>query len=158
MPLPKMFFRTQTRSWYVKLKGKFISLGKDEREARTEYQALVPPESNAETDDAGLLVSAYLDYVAANRAPGTYRLTSMHLHSFLDHLGDAFPVGDVRGFHLQQWADKRFAGKSDSYKGQGMKSVKACWSWGARMGIIDIDPLRPVRLPSAGQRESFFTH
>jgi integrase len=151
-----MFFRKQTQSWYVKIDGKFVPLGRDEREARKKYQELLPPESNADTDDVRSLVSAYLDYVSANLSPGTYGLASVHLNSFLTHLGEYFPVDEVKGFHLQQWADKRFAGLSDTYKNQGMRTVKACWSWGTRMGLIPIDPLRPVRLPPAAQRETFF--
>lgn len=45
MSRPRMFFRKQTQSWYVKLKGKFVPLGKDEREARKRYLELVPIES-----------------------------------------------------------------------------------------------------------------
>ena len=129
MPRPKMFLRKGTESYYVKLSGKFVPLGKGEQEARLKYQTLVPPESG-DLDDVQSLVSAYLDYVAANKAPGTFGLASTHLNSFLEHLGDCFPNDEVKGFHLQQWADKRFAGLSDTYKNQGMRTVKACFSWG----------------------------
>jgi integrase len=151
-----MFFRSGTKSWYVKIDGKFVPLGRDERAARQKYQQLVPPEAREDTDDVQTLVAAYLGYVASNLSPGTYGIASTHLNSFLAHLGDSFPNDEVRGFHLQQWADKRFAGLSDTYKNQGMRTVKACWSWGTRNGFIPADPIRPVRLPPAAQRETFF--
>jgi hypothetical protein len=95
-----MFFRKQTQFWYVKIDGKFVPLGKDEQEARKKYQSLLPPESNADTDDVRSLTSAYLDYLAANRSDGTYKIASRHLTDFAtyleEHLGQRPDLGVLR--------------------------------------------------------------
>jgi hypothetical protein len=117
---PRMFLRAQTQSYYVKIGGRFIPIGLGEEEARKKYLELLPPEARDDTDDVRCLTSAYLDYLAANRADATYEIAHRQLTAFADYLGDYFPVEEVRGFHLQQWADKAFKGKSDGYKRRAM--------------------------------------
>jgi hypothetical protein len=47
----RLFFRESTQSWYVKLSGRFVRLGKDELEARKRQTSLVSPECWADRDD-----------------------------------------------------------------------------------------------------------
>jgi integrase len=150
-----MFFRKSTQSYYVKLGGKFVPLGRDEQEARKKYRSLVPQPMRMEGDTIGAIIGAYLDYLAANRTNGTFDIAARHLRDFAESVGGLCSAVVVRGFHLQAWGDKRFAGKSASYKNRGMRAVKCCWSWAAAMGIIPTNTLRDVRLPPPGQREAY---
>jgi len=45
MALSRMFSRKQTQSYYVKLEGNFVPLGRDKRETRERYRELLPVES-----------------------------------------------------------------------------------------------------------------
>ena len=69
MSRPHMLFRRQTESFYVKVDGKFVPLGKDEKAARAKYQELLPPEARDDTDDVRTLTSIYLDYLAVPAGP-----------------------------------------------------------------------------------------
>jgi integrase/recombinase XerC len=155
MSRPRMFFRKQTQSYYVKIDGQFIPLGKDEQKARIRYQELLPVESRGHATDVQGFVDQYLAFVLANRSDGTYQIAVRHLTDFVAHVGKNFPVDQVRGFHLLQWADKRFSGRSDSYKNRGMSAIKACWSWGAKTDYLPVDRLRSAPMPTPGQREAF---
>ena len=111
MSKARMWKRKSNETYYVTLSDKQIPLGKDERKAQQELQRLVPPDANGETDDVRGLVDRYLSFVAnsADHSPKTYEIDSGHLNSFADSLGEYFPLADVIGQHLTDWADRRFA-------------------------------------------------
>ena len=158
MALVKPWKRKSNETWYVTLSGKQVPLGKDEREAWKEFNRLVPPDTNGETDDVRGLVDRYLNFVAnsADHSAKTYEIDSGHLNSFADSLGEYFPLADVIGQHLTDWADRRFADCSPTTKNQGMRTVKACWAWGCQQGILKANALKYAKMPTPKIREVFF--
>ena len=158
MSMVRPWKRKWNETYYVTLSGKQIPLGKDEREAWKEFQRLVPPDANGDTDDVRGLVDRYLSFVAnsADHSAKTYEIDSGHLNSFADSLGEYFPLADVIGQHLTDWADRRFADCSPTTKNQGMRTVKACWAWGCQQGILKANTLKYAKMPTPKIREVFF--
>ncbi len=86
MRQPKPFFRKQTSSWYVQIKGKQHPLGKDKDEAfRLYHELMANPNryhnrwSDSWMDLVAVLIDRFLAYSEKNNSKRTYEWYVRHL-------------------------------------------------------------------------------
>lgn len=153
---PQPFFRKQTQSWYLRLGKEWISLGKDETEAREQYHQIMTkrrerPQLGVDTV-CGIL-NKYLNFAEANRSKRTFEVAEFHLKRFIQHVG-RLKLARLRPYHVQQWLDAVYK-TSDSYRSLAARTVKKALNWAYEMGVIDANPIARFKCPSEGMREFF---
>ena len=77
MRVRKPYFREQTQSWYVKLDGHDVPLGKDEAEAWDHYHELMAERARTgkmqiANDSVVTLINRYLDWLEKTFYPGAW--------------------------------------------------------------------------------------
>ncbi len=64
----------------------------------------------------------------------------------------AFPVTDLKPFHVQQWIDSKKTWGA-TYRNNAITAVKRCLSWAEKLGHIDRNPIRSVEKPTPDRRK-----
>lgn len=155
MRQPRPFFRKQTQSWYVQIRGRQIPLGRDKAAAWKKYHELMAEHHLGPVADesvAGVL-NRYLVWARANRARSTFKKKVAHLRSFAQHIGRQLKVSDLKPYHVQRWIDENYAGLSGTYVGIAISEVLTALNWAVRLGYVPRNPVAGMPKPRPGMRE-----
>lgn len=85
---PRPFFRKQTQSWYVQIRGRQFPLGRDQEEAFLRYHHLMAGQVEAGPSlTLSRLIDDFLEWNLHRRAPRTYEWYRDFLQKFHRHIG-----------------------------------------------------------------------
>lgn len=142
MRQPKPFFRKFTQSWYVTIDGRQFPLGRDETAAWDQYHRLMSARENLTSTALKVvdLFEAYLDWVKANRSPGTYEKLQHYLSSFAAFVGSRKRVDALQPRDVTAWLAKH--PKWTSSTGNDASSiVQRAFNWAVKHRHLDHTPL-----------------
>ncbi len=174
---PKPFFRTARDAWYVQLGSQQLRLCPGPRSAATEgaaweaFHRLMAARAAADNSavsataapgppqtglTVGELFEKYLDWCRRHREPRTYDGYLWHLQRFCDHLKTArtLPAAALRPFHVVEWLDAH-PGWGPTYRRNATAAVQRAYNWAAELGHLPHSPVRGIKKPMPGRRESF---
>lgn len=158
MRVPQPYFRKQTGSYYVQIRGKQYALGKDEEAAWQEYHRLMAGQQElAPTTPAAVVIDQFLEWVKNNQAPATYEFYCRHLTSFAEYIGARLPVRSLKPYHVTRWVDRDYAGQSDTSKFAAFRSAQRAFNWAKKQGIIPASPIERIDKPTPRRRETYLT-
>ncbi len=157
---PKPFFKQARQLWYVEIDRKQHCLGPDKEAAFHLYHQLMQAKqktplglasAGVKTPLVAVLADAFLGWMKANRAEGTYGWYQRLLQRFCAKY-PSLNVADLRPFHVQEWVDSH-PHLSKSTRRNFIRSVKACVRWSLNQGYIDKHPLLGLSIPANEYRE-----
>ena len=172
---PKPWQRKQTVAWYCTLNSKRVFLGHDKKSADKKFHELMvkPADVAGQRMTLYRLSQLYLDWVEANRAPGTYDLNKHHLKSFIGHVGKSLKAAELRGYHVTNWYEqltvvptKKEIERAQS-EGRKVKprrvstttqsdaagAVKRMLNWAVGRGLIELNPIAGLKRPKRKRRD-----
>lgn len=158
MKRPKPFYRKFTKTWYVKIDGKFHRLGADEAEAWEKYHALMlgrQPQPTTPDSPVQDLLGKFLTWCEKHREKRTYKWYAQYLISFVGHIGRKLTVERLKPFHVTEWLDELPGG--DNYKNGAVRAVMRAFNWAAKQGHISANPVTGVERPRAHGRVIYLT-
>ena len=97
------------------------------------------------------IIDDFLEHVATNQAPDTYRWYRDLLQKFI-LLHPNLTVDDVRPYHVQRWVDG-YEHLSKSSRTNHLRAVKHCVKWAVTQGYLDRNPLQYLSVPAYERRE-----
>lgn len=163
--IPKPWFREDRGEYFVTIRGQRHRLGTDKEEADRQFHELMAkkpeaPKRPPPTTDLTVaeVYDKYLDWCQKHRSPRTYAWYSNHIQLFLDFLPDpvAMPALSVRPFHIVEHIDKRPTWGANQRRG-AMVALTRPFNWSAKLGYIDLSPVRGIEKPEAMKRDSKLT-
>jgi integrase len=158
MRVPEPFKRTQTNSYYVQIRGKQISLGKDRDAAWQKYHRLMAGETDlAPSTPAAVIIDQFLEWVSINQAPATYDFYKRHLTSFARFIGARLRVSELKPYHVTRWVDREYKGQSNTSKFAAFRSAQRSFNWARKQGIIQSSPIERLDKPTPGRREDYIS-
>jgi integrase len=174
---PKPWFREDRQAYFVTINGTRHNLGPDRKEAFRRFHELMaqPDESVPSADTSprhpaptippltgpltvGQVFDKYLDWCQRHRSGRTYEWTRQHVQRFCDHLRVArtMPAGDLRPFHLVEWVDSKKTWGPNQKRG-AIVALTRPFTWAAKLGYIDANPVRGIEKPQPKKRDSWMT-
>ena len=165
MRTPKPWYRRQTDTWYVCLRGKQVPLAKgkrSKREAEEAFHRLMalsaiecgPPLQTAKVLDGRslevvVLLDQFLNWVQQNL--DCYEWHRWVIQEFANACG-GLAVGEIKPIHVTNWlAQKTTWGPTTRNRVIG--EVKQAFNWGVEQGLIESNPIKTLRKPTAKRRE-----
>ena len=165
MRTPKPWYRQQTDTWYVCLRGKQIPLAKgkrSKREAEEAFHRLMAVSAMDSPGPAGaraavnnhslqvvVLLDQFLDWVQQNL--DCYEWHRRFIQDFADACG-GLTVGELKPIHVTNWlAKKKTWGPSTRNRVIG--AVKQAFNWAVDQGLIESSPIKSLKKPPANRRE-----
>jgi integrase len=119
-----------------------------------------PPTVEKATEKAtGLTVAEvyekYLDWCLKHRSARSYEWYKKHIQLFLDFLPDPamMPATTLRPFHIVEHLDKRPTWGPNQRRGAIVATTRP-FNWSAKLGYIDVSPVRGIEKPQAKKRDS----
>jgi hypothetical protein len=166
---PKPFYRNN-RGWYVQLGKKQRRLCDGPKTPQTEKQAWAEfhklMAANGQTISAaptvGLTVAEvfekFLDWCEQHRSTRTYEWSKKYIQNFCDSLIDParMPVSAPRPFHVVEWLDKKPTWGPNQKRG-AIVAVTRPFNWAAKLGYIEVTPVRGMEKPQPIKRDSKLT-
>ncbi|MEO1523929.1 MAG: tyrosine-type recombinase/integrase [Planctomycetota bacterium] len=172
---PKVWCRKQTGTYYCTIDGKRIPLGKDKAAADKKFHELMarPMDAAAQCVTLYNLCQLYLDWVEANRSPGTYYQLRHHLRSFIESIGKRMKAGELKPFHVCDWyeqlrkeptkaeisaaqkAGEKARGKkiSSTTQSDAAGAVIRMLNWAVERGHIELNPIATLKRPKRERRD-----
>lgn len=166
--LPKMWKRAEGNSYYVRIGDTFHNLGRDRRQAKAAYTALMLRHGLRRPQDKiklSGLIDAYLQWTQENKAPSTYVCKKYRL----DKLRAAFEnveAGELNVPRLTEYMRRNIRSKSQKGKKQPpspttintfLNIVSHMYTWGMRNQLIENNPFRLMEKPACRKRDVFLT-
>lgn len=153
----------EKKAFYVKIRGKRIRLGTDEKQAWIKYHDLMgettaAPEKPIVIDEGFYTVSdlfeVYLRHVHQNKAEGTYNRKRDYLRQFLkDNPDHAVRLAEkLKPVHLTDWVN-RHKSWGDTYRHTLISAVQIAFSWAKRQGMISADHLKGMEKPTPQKKK-----
>lgn len=164
---PKPWWREDRKAWFVTIGGTRFNLGPDSEAAQREFHRLMslPPDartpalapSSSECSVADVF-DRFLDWAEKHRAPRTYDWYLEHIQSFIDSLShpDKMPVGELKPFHVVQWADRHPSWGANFRRG-ALIAIQRPFNWAAKLGYIPSSPIPYLEKPQPRRREQLIT-
>ena len=154
MRIPKPFYRTQTKTWYVQIGKKQHPLGSNEAEAIQQYHLLMAGSQAADDDTtAATIIATFLAWDKEHRSTDTHEFYSRPLLSFVEHVGAVLKVKELKPLHVTTWLDQKYAGKSDNYRRNAIRAVQRAFRWAVDEGYIEKSPVARIKKPAATPRD-----
>ena len=144
------FFNKHKNRWYVRIGGKQINLGAEEAEARTRFKALSG--KGGQQFSVSEIIDTFLR--DCEQAPGTRKLYAHWLNSFRDSLEPGLLCADLKHWHVHRWVKKSW---SDTTANCAIRCVARAFSWAAKLGHVEANPLVKIERPTASSRECDLT-
>jgi integrase len=153
------FYKKSHKAWYVQLEGRQIRLGTDEKEAWAKFDELMVAQKRAERFivpgvqhySLGKLVEEFLASGFQGRAAQTKVFYSVKLLPFVGHLGQEFPVSELKPFHVEQWISAHPSWKKGTAR-TVWQAVKRIMRWGEKSGRIPHSTVCDYEKPGASRR------
>ncbi|TVP94603.1 MAG: hypothetical protein EA381_19830 [Planctomycetaceae bacterium] len=115
---------------------------------------LQPQAARVPSQPFAALADRFLDWGERKRAPDTYEWYRYRLERFVQkypHLR----ARDVRPHHVEAWVDDYdFTVTS---RRNYMRTVKRCLSWSFKQGLLEVNPVATLEIPSADHKEISFS-
>ena len=136
---PKPWLRKANKCWYVQICGKQVRLGADRAKAHQRFHTLMAANATP-TDSFPGLAKAFLEWTRANRSAGTYSFYADHLKTAVRYIRVS---GDqLRPHHLDKWLTL-YAGTSNNYRRNAIRSVQRVLNWAVQQGYLGSAPKLP---------------
>ena len=158
MRTPKPFFRKQTKSWYVQLGKRQISLGRDEKAAWKKYHELMLVTNEpSEVDFVVDLLDQYLDWLFKNRKSGTYNKAKHYLSHFAKFVGKKLRINQLTPRNVSRWIEEKSTwGPTTS--NDAISVVQRAFNWGLNNQLINKNPIVKIAdKPARRRRETVYT-
>lgn len=165
---PELWLRKANQTYYVKIDGTQIPLGKDEREARIARLRLLLDrlEGPAEPEPTGLsvryIVTRFLWELRATVRNGkaarrTFDFYREHLRRFLDFCRETEIVSvlQVKVHVVTAFLNARYRKSGNTHQNCAVRSVKRAFAYAAEQEWIDRNPVKAFKAPAAESRECF---
>ncbi|WP_149499221.1 FAD dependent oxidoreductase family protein [Roseiconus lacunae] len=159
MRRPKPFFRKQTRSWYVQLGKRQISLGPDEENAWKKYHELIldREEPTAAVAQVIALLDERLDWLNRQRKASTYEKAKYYLNSFARSIPPKLLVDKLSSRHVAKWIEQHPDWNPNTLN-DAISTVQATFNWGVKHERILRNPITYVPdKPARRRREVVFS-
>jgi integrase len=156
---PKPFYRKQKKAWYVQIRGRRISLGKDEKEAWKRYHQIMADDQPVEESTATIeeILERFLDWVKEHRKPATYGKSRHLLKQFARHAGLRTRVMSLNGADLTHWVESEKTWNSTT-RNEGIGAVIRCFNWAVERKHLTRNPVNKVPdKPKRKRREVVFS-
>jgi integrase len=158
MRQPKPFFRKQTQSWYLQHKGKWINLGKDKKEAWSQYHALMAGQQEASPNvTVRELATVFFAWCQQHKASTTVHWYKRHINSFIDHVGERLKVRDVKPYDVDRWLTSKYQSSGDNNKNGAVRAISRLFNWASKIGLIPKNPIPKIERPAYQPREVYIT-
>jgi hypothetical protein len=158
MRVPQLFFRKQTGSWCVPVRGRQYPLGTDREDAWIEYHRPIAGEKElTPSTPAAIVIDNYLDSVSVNQADTSYEFYKRYLAGFAKFIGGRLRVCDLKPYHVIRWVDRDYGKRSDTTKFAAYRSAQRAFNWAKKAGVISASPIETVDKPTPGRREVYLT-
>ncbi len=154
MKMPKPFFRTQTKSWYVQINGKQHNLGADKEIAMQEYGRLIAGRQPV-TDRTTVvtLLFQFLTWCKEHRAASTHEQYAFYIHRFAKFIGDSLLIEKLTPDHVTTWIDKEFAEHDENTKRNAIRNVQRAFNWAVKNRKLKASPITGVEKPAYTPRD-----
>ena len=153
MATPKLWYRKQTKSWYVKIDGKQVNLGKDKHAAKEQYNRLI--DGNVGRHTVREILDFYWRWFKKNRRPSTYEPRGPLLKKFGESVPANLKAASLKPHHVQAWIDENERPLSDTTKNSRITTIIGVFSWAKKMGYIDRNPIAGMPKPQRTTREEY---
>lgn len=153
MRKPKLWFRKQTKSWYVKIDGEQINLGKDKQAAKEQYQRLINGIAGKHT--VREILDLYWRWLKKNRRPSTYEPRERLLKSFGKSVASNLKASALKPYHVQTWIDENPRTLSATTQNHRISTIIAVFNWAKQMGHLDRNPIEGMPKPQRTVRQEF---
>src|SRR5262249_3646047 len=92
------------------------------------------------------------------RSPRTYEWTKKHLQGFCDHIKGVARLDalSLKPFHVVEWVDAKTTWGANQKRG-AIVAVQRPFSWAAKLGYIERNPVAGIETPRAVRRERYVT-
>jgi len=166
---PELWLRKANATFYVKIDGRQIPLGKDEREARIARLRLLleqltgEPEPEPAGNSVRYIVIRFLwelrETVRSGKtAQRTLDFYREHLQRFLDFCRKHEPepivsVGQVKVHVITAFLNKRYKASGSTHQNCAVRSVKRAFAYATQQEWIDRNPVKAFKTPAAESRE-----
>jgi integrase len=156
MRQPQPFYRKQTQSWYVQIKGRQHSLGKDKDAALQEYYRLMAGEAPVTCKTPAVqVIDQFLLWTQQNRAPATYDWYFHHCQGFAKFIGAKLTVADIKANHVTRWLEKSYQAAGPTHQNGACRAVSRAFNWARKQGLIQSNPIAGMERPAAEPREAY---
>jgi len=154
----KPFWKKSHQSWYCELDRKQIRLGPDKEEAEREYHLLMADREPVTSRTTVItLVDQFLWWTQKNRNEQTYEWYRLRCQSFVDFVGPKLLVVNLKPINVTHWLERKYDGRSDTYRNGLCRAVIRVFNWAQRQGLIRHNPVAGVERPSVEARETYLT-
>lgn len=154
MHIPKMWFRKQTNSYYVKIDGQQVNLGKEKAKAHKQYLKLLDT-GNPEQYTVRDILDARWKWLKKNRRPSTYKPRGPLLRSFGESLPKNFKASSLKPYQVQKWLDDNPRPLSNTTHNYRITMIVGVFNWAKKMGYLERNPIKGMPKPDRTIREEF---
>jgi integrase len=156
----KPFFKQSHAAWYVQLDGKQIRLAESEAEAFERYHELMAARKKAARFvtpgvslpySLGRLYAEFLASAFKDRSDNTRGFYAEKLAPFVAHLGDEFPVEELKPLHVEGWVTLHPKWKKGTVR-TVWQAVQRLLRWGEKTGRTPHSLVCDYQKPGATRR------
>ena len=111
-----------------------------------------PGNSTPPTNSVEFVVKTYLQHAIRSLSKSTYDRVVKYLAEFMSHIARC-QLRELKPFHLVAWVESHPTWNRMATLAHAANSVRGCFGWAVKMGIIDRDPFKGVRYISHDTRK-----
>jgi len=101
------------------------------------------------------LCNLFLEHVAANNSPKTYKCYRSFLRSFASSIPATLRVRDFKHHHLENWLTRRYpASGNTTTRHDAVAAIKRIFGWAIEMQYLETSPLARFKSPAAKPRDA----
>jgi integrase len=174
MPVYRPWYRAQTNTWYVEVKGSQVPLGKHPdnlprpRKGKSGWnppEAILlafhrlmaaDPANVPRADDMKVCVvcDLFLDWSEKHHKPDTFRGYQDFLQDFCELFGTLL-AKDLKPLHVTRWLDSHPGWKGS--RRNAVVAVKRAFNWADAEGVLRPNPVKGVKKPPQRRRDRVLT-
>ena len=155
---PQPWYR-KDRGWFLTLNGKQIRLGRSRDDAFRRYHQIMAQQAThpgrrtlAAEVTLAEVIEEFLDYVSKERAEDTYESYRYKLKRLHDYYPNML-AEEIRPIDVRKWVDTYDIGRTTRHN--YLRSVKTCFAFAQREGLINTNPVARIRVPKPDIREVY---
>jgi integrase len=161
----KPFFKKSHNAWYVQLDGKQVRLAETEDEAFEKYHELMAARKKAARFitpgvpapyTLGRLLKEFFKNAFEDCSAGTRGFYEEKLVPLVGHLGEEFPVADLKPMHVETWIGAHPNWKKGT-KRTVWQAVHRLLRWGEKTGRTPHSAVSDYQKPGATRRTVIIT-
>jgi integrase len=156
--IPKPFFRSQTKTWYVQIGNKQHNLGPDEQAAKEKYHVLMLGRQPV-TDETTVCTVLYLflEWCKKNNAASSHEQYRHYIQSFAKSIGDQLTVQELTPQHVTDWVENEYGDKSDNTQRNAIRSIQRALNWAVEEKKLKSSPIAKMRKPAYVPRDTIIS-